>query len=444
MLPQWIIEKKRDGAELDTREIRDFIAGYTDGSIPDYQMSALAMAIYFNGMNARETADLTAAMMESGKVIDPNRIPGTKVDKHSTGGIGDKISIPLAPLAASCGATVPMISGRGLGITGGTLDKLESIPGYRVGLNESEFFRTLETCGCSMIGQTAEIAPADKKLYALRDVTATVPSIPLIVSSIMSKKLAEGIDALVLDVKCGSGAFMKNIADARLLAQGLVDTGTAMGKKVTALITDMNQPLGRTVGNALEIRESLDILNGQGPEDSQGLTIELASRMLAVAGIGAPGSVAKVHDLGGGVSDPALHAMVESKLRGGSALSTFREMVACHGGNLDARLPATEKQIPLPSSKSGYVAKADADAIGRASLLLGAGRAKTTDTIDPAVGISDLKKIGEPVEEGEPLCIIHSNGHEDEMQLSQLLESAFEVSPDPVEPPPLVLEVIHS
>ncbi|MCK5675723.1 MAG: thymidine phosphorylase [Verrucomicrobia bacterium] len=444
MLPQWIIEKKRDGAELDTRDIRDFIAGYTDGSIPDYQMSALAMAIYFNGMNARETADLTAAMMESGKVIDPNRIPGTKVDKHSTGGIGDKISIPLAPLAASCGATVPMISGRGLGITGGTLDKLESIPGYRVGLNESEFFRTLETCGCSMIGQTAEIAPADKKLYALRDVTATVPSIPLIVSSIMSKKMAEGIDALVLDVKCGSGAFMKNIADARLLAQGLVDTGTAMGKKVVALITDMNQPLGRTVGNALEIRESLDILNGQGPEDSQGLTIELASRMLAVAGIGAPGSVAEVHDLGGGVSDPALHAMVESKLRDGSALSTFREMVACHGGNLDARLPAAEKQIPLPSSKSGYVAKADADAIGRASLLLGAGRAKTTDTIDHAVGISDLKKIGEPVEEGEPLCIIHSNGHEDEMQLSQLLESAFEVSPDPVEPPPLVLEVIHS
>ncbi|MEN8254010.1 MAG: thymidine phosphorylase, partial [Verrucomicrobiota bacterium] len=344
------------------------------------------------------------------------------------------------------GATVPMISGRGLGITGGTLDKLESIPGYRVGLNEDEFFQTLETCGCSMIGQTAEIAPADKKLYALRDVTATVPSIPLIVSSIMSKKMAEGIDALVLDVKCGSGAFMKNIEDARLLAQGLVDTGTAMGKKVVALITDMNQPLGRTVGNALEIRESLDILNGNGPEDSRNLTIELATRMLAVAGIpvaggGDPGSVAEGHELGGGVSDPALHKSIETKLNDGSALSTFRKMVACHGGDLDAGPPEAENQIPLPAPKSGHIAKAEAEAIGRASLLLGAGRAKTTDTIDHAVGISNLKKIGEPIEEGEPLCTIHSNGREDTARLSQLLESAFEISDHPVEPPPLVLEV---
>ena len=422
MLPQWIIEKKRDGAELGTEEIRAFIAGYTDGSIPDYQMSALAMAIYFNGMNARETADLTVAMMESGKVIDPVRIPGTKVDKHSTGGIGDKISIPLAPLVAACGATVPMISGRGLGITGGTLDKLESIPGYRTGLSEEEFFQTLETCGCSMIGQTAEIAPADKKLYALRDVTATVPSIPLIVSSIMSKKMAEGIDALVLDVKCGSGAFTKSLDDARKLARALVDTGTAMGKKVVALITDMNQPLGRTVGNALEIHESLDILNGNGPDDVRALTLELAKRMLAVA---------EVQDLA-----------IEEQLKNGAALATFRNMVACHGGDPDATLPMAEKQIPLPAPKSGFVSKANADAIGRASLLLGAGRAKTTDTIDPAVGLSDLKKIGEPIEEGEPLCIIHSNEREDEAQLFELLESAFDISPDPVEPPPLVLEVI--
>jgi len=437
MLPQWIIEKKRDGAELDTQDIRSFIAGYTDGSIPDYQMSALAMAIYFNGMSARETADLTVAMMESGKVIDPDRIPGIKVDKHSTGGIGDKISIPLAPLVASCGATVPMISGRGLGITGGTLDKLESIPGYRVELNEDEFFQTLETCGCSMIGQTAEIAPADKKLYALRDVTATVPSIPLIVSSIMSKKMAEGIDALVLDVKCGSGAFMKNIDDARLLAQGLVGTGRAMGKKVIALITDMNQPLGRSVGNALEMQESLDILNGNGPADSQGLTITLAKHMLHVAAPNLRGG-----DLGGGVSDPALHKSIETKLNDGSALSTFREMVACHGGDLDAGLPEAKSQIPLPSPKFGYIAKADAETIGRASLLLGAGRAKTSDTIDHAVGILGLKKIGERVEEGEPLCTIHSNDHEDKVQFFQLLESAFEISDHPVEPPPLVLEVI--
>ena len=425
MIPQWIIEKKRDDAELDSEEIRAFIAGYTTGSIPDYQMSALAMAIYFNGMTPRETADLTLAMMESGKVIDPARISGAKVDKHSTGGIGDKISIPLAPLVASCGATVPMISGRGLGITGGTLDKLESIVGYRVGLSEEEYFHTLETCGCSMIGQTAEIAPADKKLYALRDVTATVPSIPLIVSSIMSKKMAEGIDALVLDVKCGSGAFMKSLGEARQLAQGLVDTGRSMGKKVVALITDMNQPLGRTVGNALEIQESLDILNGTGPKDSQGLTIELATRMLAVAGI---------QDLGG--------VGIEEKLENGSALSTFRTMVACHGGDLAAALPVARSQIPLPASKSGYLSKADADAIGRASLLLGAGRSKTTDTIDPAVGISDLKKIGERIEAGEPLCIIHSNGHEDEIQLFKTLEPAFEISNAPVEPPQLILETI--
>jgi thymidine phosphorylase len=422
MLPQWIIEKKRDGAELDSHEIRDFIDGYTKGDIPDYQMSALAMAIYFKGMTPRETADLTVAMMESGKVIDPDQLLGSKVDKHSTGGIGDKISIPLAPLVAACGATVPMISGRGLGITGGTLDKLESIPGYRVGLSEPEFFQTLKKVGCSMIGQTAEIAPADKKLYALRDVTATVPSIPLIVSSIMSKKMAEGIDALVLDVKCGSGAFMKDIENARALAKGLVDTGVAMGKKVTALITDMNQPLGRTVGNALEIQESLDILNGKGPADSQSLTIELAERMLHLAGI--------------------QNVNIFQALENGSAMKKFKEMVACHGGDLSAGLPKAGNQIPLPAPKSGTISKADAECIGRASLLLGAGRAKTTDTIDHAVGISDLKKIGEQVEEGEPLCIIHSNGHEDQAQLFQTLETAFGISVHPVESPALVLEII--
>jgi len=429
MLPQWIIEKKRDGAELDTQEIREFIAGYTQGDIPDYQMSALAMAIYFNGMSPRETADLTLAMMNSGKVIEPDNIPGTKVDKHSTGGIGDKISIPLAPLVAACGATVPMISGRGLGITGGTLDKLESIPGYRVGLSEPEFFHTLETCGCSMIGQTAEIAPADKKLYALRDVTATVPSIPLIVSSIMSKKMAEGIDALVLDVKCGSGAFMKGIEDARLLAQGLVDTGKAMGKKVTALITDMNQPLGRNVGNALEIQESLDILNGKGPADSQGLTLSLAEEMLRVA---------EVHDLGGGVMDPALH------LNDGSAFEKFEQMVKCHSGDLSAGLPKAGNLIEFPAPKSGFISKCDAEQIGRASLLLGAGRAKTTDSIDHAVGISNLRKIGEPIEKGQPLCVIHSNGHEHKQHLFQTLETAFRISPDPVETTPLILEVMQA
>ncbi len=427
MLPQWIIEKKRDGQELSTAELRAFIDGYTTGTIPDYQMSALAMAIYFQGMTARETADLTLAMMESGRVMDPHSLPGIKVDKHSTGGIGDKTSIPLAPLVAACGATVPMISGRGLGITGGTLDKLEAIPGYRTGLTEPEFVQTLQTCGCSMIGQTAAIAPADKKLYALRDVTATVPSIPLIVSSIMSKKLAEGIDALVLDVKCGNGAFMKTRPEARLLAQGLVDTGKAMGKKVTALITDMNQPLGRTVGNALEIRESLDILQGKGPADARGLVITLAREMLRVAG---------VHDRGGGIPDPALH------LTDGAAMRVFEQMVACHGGDLAAGLPVAGKQTPLPAPRSGYIAKCDAEAIGRAALLLGAGRAKTSDAIDPAVGFSDLKKIGERVEAGEPLGLVHSNGREAAPQLNALLESVFEISERPTEPQPLIQEVI--
>lgn len=430
MLPQWIIEKKRDGKELAPEEIQAFIGGYTTGSIPDYQMAAFSMAVYFNGMTARETADLTLAMMESGKIIDPQSIPGDKVDKHSTGGIGDKTSIPLAPLVAACGAVVPMISGRGLGITGGTLDKLESIPGYRTDLCETDFLATLNACGCSLIGQTAEIAPADKKLYALRDVTGTVPSIPLIVSSILSKKLAEGIDALVLDVKCGSGAFMKTLDDARNLAHALVETGSAMGKKVIAIITNMDQPLGRNVGNALEVREALDILNGAGPADTRELVIELAKQMLAVAAIPDRGT------LEGGVADPALH------LNDGTAMQRFRQMVACHGGNPDAELPTAEKQIPLPAPTTGYVAKIDAETIGRACLLLGAGRTKTEDTVDHAVGLSDLKKIGEYVEKGEPLCIVHSNGHENQMDLITLLDNAFEISSVQPEATPLILEQI--
>lgn len=275
-----------------------------------------------------------------------------------------------------------------------------------------------------MIGQTAEIAPADKKLYALRDVTATVPSIPLIVSSILSKKLAEGIDALVLDVKCGSGAFMKNLNEARLLAQGLVDTGTAMGKKVTALITDMSQPLGRTVGNALEIKESIEILNGNGPDDVHKLTLELASRMLTSAETPIVGNAA-------------------SHLQNGCALSTFRHMVTCHGGDLDAQLPRAKNQYPISAPCSGFITRCDAEPIGRASLLLGAGRAKITDTIDHAVGLSNLRKIGEHIEKGDPLCIVHSNGHEDKTQLFQLMESAFEITAESTEPPPLIIEVVQ-
>lgn len=427
MLPQWTIEKKRDGAELSTKEIHAFVEGFTAGSIPDYQVAALAMAIYFKGMTARETADLTRAMLESGTVIPAASIPGVKVDKHSTGGIGDKISIPLAPLVAACGAVVPMISGRGLGITGGTLDKLESIPGYRVGLDETGFLQVIRECGCAMIGQTAEIAPADKKLYALRDVTGTVPSIPLIVSSILSKKLAEGIDALVLDVKCGSGAFMKDIAQARSLARALVDTAAQMGCRATALITNMDQPLGRAVGNALEIREAIELLQGKGPDDVRVLTLELAKEMLRTAGI---------PDLGGKAAEPALH------LRNGEALQRFRKMVAAQGGNLNADLPAADRQIPLKARTSGYLARVDAASVGRACLLLGAGRAKTEDQIDPAVGIADLRKVGERIEKDEVLCMIHSNGHENREQLLHQLESAFKIADHAVEPPSLILETL--
>ena len=290
MVPQWIIEKKRDGHALNEEEIRFFIDGYTRGDIPDYQMAAMAMAIFLRGMNAAETAVLTDAMMRSGDLIDTSSIAAPRVDKHSTGGIGDKISLVLAPLLACCGAAVPMISGRGLGITGGTLDKLASIPGYRTDLSEEEFVRVVRTCGCSITGQTARLVPADRKLYALRDVTATVPSIPLITASIMSKKLAEGIDHLVLDVKFGTGAFMRTRMDAHRLASSLVRVGREMGRKVTALLTDMNEPLGRTAGNALEVVESVECLYGRGPADVMDLTLALGAELLAMAGLAPNGA----------------------------------------------------------------------------------------------------------------------------------------------------------
>jgi pyrimidine-nucleoside phosphorylase len=429
MLPQWMIEKKRDGLHLTTEEIQTFIRGYTDGTIPDYQMAALAMAIYFRGMSPRETADLTIAMMESGTVIDPTRIPGRKVDKHSTGGIGDKISIPLAPLVAACGAKVPMISGRGLGITGGTLDKLESIHGYRVNLSEKEFFNTLQQCGCSLIGQTDEICPADKKLYALRDVTATVPSIPLIVASIMSKKMAEGIDALVLDVKCGAGAFMKTRKDAQTLAKALVATGESLGRKTTALLTNMDQPLGRTVGNSLEIQESIDILNNNGPDDVRQLTLELAAHMLL--------SVNLFPDL------DAARQRALTALADGSALHLFENMVQCHGGDLSQGLPRAQHTVPLEARQTGQVQEVNADLIGRAVLLLGAGRTQTTDTIDPAVGLSDLVKTGEEVRSGDPLCILHFNDHNKAKEALELLTDAFKITNKPVTPPELIYEIIR-
>jgi pyrimidine-nucleoside phosphorylase len=431
MLPQWVIEKKRDGKELSEEEIRFFINGFTDGSIPDCQMSALAMAICLQGMNARETAVLTDSMMHSGDVIDPASLPGIKADKHSTGGIGDKTSLILAPLAAACGLTVPMISGRGLGITGGTLDKLESIPGFRTDLSEQEFFQTLETCGCAMIGQTARLVPADKKLYALRDVTGTVPSIPLITASIMSKKLAEGIDTLVLDVKWGKGAFMKSMDQARQLAQSMVDVGTQMGKKVRALITDMNAPLGRSAGNALEVRECLEVLNGGGPADLRDLTVELVYHMLECS------NIRKNRD------------DIFQALESGVAMQKFKAMVAAQGGSTDWTFAEAEIQEPIVAPADGIVTAVDAELIGKACLMLGAGRQTPGGSIDHAVGIAAMKKPGEAVKKGEPLAVVFSNDRKRLDEAFSMLAcpersrrgNAFELG-DSFEPRPLVCEVI--
>jgi pyrimidine-nucleoside phosphorylase len=434
MLPQWVIERKRDGHPLSEAEIRSFIEGFTRGAIPEYQMAALAMAIYFQGMNPQEVATLTDAMMRSGDLVDTSSIKAPKVDKHSTGGIGDKISLILAPLVACCGVAVPMISGRGLGITGGTLDKLEAIPGYRTNLSEKEFLKVVRACGCSIIGQTKQLAPADKKLYALRDVTATVPSIPLITASIMCKKLAEGIDALVLDVKCGSGAFMKTQKDARALAQSMVRVGRAMKKKVSALITDMNQPLGRAAGNAVEVVESVETLNGRGPRDLTDLTVAFGVEMLVLSG--------KARDRK--EADQRLRRLLAT----GEAYARFKEMVRLHGGDpgsLDdaRRLPTARTAKPFPAPRAGYIAGVDADAVGRAVLVLGAGRTRTDGEIDHAVGVTGLRKIGESVARGEPLLVLHANDKNLLREAERLLARAFTLSAARPRPPKLILETLR-
>ncbi len=431
MLPQWIIEKKRDGRELSAQEITFFIEGYTRGDIPDYQMAALAMAIYLRGMTPEETAVLTDAMMRSGVVLDTSRIPRPKVDKHSTGGIGDKVSLPLAPLLACCGVAVPMISGRGLGITGGTLDKLESIPGYRTRLAEEEFLDIVARCGCSIAGQTERLAPADRKLYALRDVTGTVPSIPLITASIMSKKLAEGVDYLVLDVKFGSGAFMRSRDDARRLAESLVRVGRAMGKNVRALLTDMNQPLGRAVGNALEVIESAEILHGRGPEDVTRLTLALGAELLTMAG------VAK--------DDAAAQALLSRAIASGAAAEKFAEMIRLHGGDGEIvvdynRLPAASLHQPLTAPCEGFIVDVDAERIGRACVLLGAGRRRVEDRVDLAVGLSDLVKAGERVEKGQTLAIVHANDAARLDEALKWLREAFTFGDEPPPEAPLIAE----
>lgn len=434
MVPQWIIEKKRDGQILTAEEIRFFINGYTAGTIPDYQMAALAMAIYLKGMTPEETAVLTDTMMRSGAMVDTSSIRRPKVDKHSTGGIGDKVSLILAPLAACAGLAVPMISGRGLGITGGTLDKLESIPGFRTHLSEKEFIATVQKCGVAMIGQTAEIAPADKKLYALRDVTGTVASIPLITASIMCKKLAEGVDALVLDVKWGAGAFMKTVEDATALAQSMVRVGKAMNKGMVALLTDMNQPLGRSAGNALEVIESVQCLQGQhSGSDLMNITLALTAEMLVL------GRLASTTD--------EARKILDSILATGAAFEKFKEMAALQGADVAAldnlsRLPKAAITEAFPAPRAGYVARVDADAIGRAVLVLGGGRQKTDDQIDYGVGASHIVKIGEPVEKGQPLVVLHANSAEKLAQAMSYVAGAFEITDQPVSPPkPIVARI---
>ena len=424
-----IIRKKRDGRELAPGEIREFVRAAATGTWPDYQLSALLMAICIRGMTPEETAILTREMADSGTVFDLSAIPGIKVDKHSTGGVGDKVSLVLAPLVAACGAVVPMMSGRGLGHTGGTLDKLESIPGFRVNLSEAEFKNTLSNLGVAMIGQTAEVAPADKKLYALRDVTGTVESIPLITASILSKKLAEGISGLVMDVKCGRGAFMKTLPQARELAQSIARVGRLNGLNVRAIITDMDAPLGRAVGNSLEVIESVETLRGRGPADLRELCSVFAAEMLNLAGI------------------PNGLRLAGAALDGGAALEKFRQIIAAQGGDptvVDdpSKLPRAESRTSILAERSGFVVEMDAEAVGLAALDLGAGRRRAEDHVDPAVGILVLKKPGEAVRAGEAIFEIHHNGPGVAEALARLGQS-FRIGDDLPTTQPLVLEVVE-
>jgi pyrimidine-nucleoside phosphorylase len=430
-----IIRKKRDGHELSREEIESFVAGYTCGDIADYQAAAWLMAVVLRRMTKAELTALTGSMLNSGSVLDLSSLPGKKVDKHSTGGVGDKTSLIIAPIAAAGGLLVPMISGRGLGHTGGTLDKLESIPGFNVNLTLTDFLRVLGACGCGLIGQTKEIAPADKKLYALRDVTGTVESPYLICASIMSKKLAEGIDALVLDVKTGSGAFMKRDEDAAYLAQLMVETGTMMGKKVVALLTDMDQPLGRAVGNALEVAECIEVMRGQGPADLRDLSLELCGWMFYLGERTA--SVAQGKQL------------AQELIANGRALEKFREIIRFQQGDKSvvddtSRLPRASFQVAVPSTWSGYVAQIECEQVGIASVMLGGGREKKEDTVDPAVGIMLHKKVGDQVSAGEALCTVHYNGAENLEKVCAMLKQAYRVTNAArYVPRPLVSRVIE-
>ena len=434
MLMTDLIVKKRDGGELSHEEINFMIDGYTQGQIPDYQMSAMCMAILLRGMTDRETLDMTMAMVHSGETLDLSPIQGVKGDKHSTGGVGDKTSLVLCPMVAACGLKVAKMSGRGLGHTGGTIDKLESFPGFTTGISEETFFKNVNEIGIAIAGQTADLVPADKKLYALRDVTGTVPSIPLIVSSIMSKKLASGADVIVLDVKCGSGAFMKTEQEARTLAQGLTRIGRLAGRKCAAVITDMDQPLGWAVGNALEVKEAISVLKGEKGGDLLELCLTLGSCMLTEAGLA--GSIEEAR------------AKLEKTISDGTALEKLSQMVTAQQGDGrdvydTSRLPLAPVQMEVTALEGGYVRRIEAEQVGLVSMHLGGGRATKDSEIDLSVGLVLHKKVGDSVEAGESLATIHAASPEKAAEAAELLRVCYSFSPDPVQRSPFIKDIIR-
>jgi len=425
-----LIHAKRRGEALSAPDIRSLVDGYVAGRVPDYQVSALLMAIFFQGMDREELTVLTEAMMRSGEVYDWSDIDGVKADKHSTGGVGDKVSLILAPLAAACGLVVPMVSGRGLGHTGGTLDKLETIPGFHVQLSRARMRRQLQKIGVAMAGQSEKFVPADKKLYALRDVTATVESIPLIATSIMSKKLAEGCGVLVLDIKVGNGAFMARAADARRLGKTMIEIGKSMGRRVSATLTDMNQPLGRAVGHANEVLEAIEALQGRCPPDLERVTYALTARMLTMAGLAASPRDAK--------------RMIQRAIGSGAALEKFGQLIEAQGGDrrvLDEpwRLPTAPREAVIPAPRPGWLGGFDTRQIGLAAAVLGAGRATKEDSIDPGVGLAIEVKIGQRVDKGQPVITVRYRKESAWQSASKMLEQAFEVGQEPPRPPRLVL-----
>jgi pyrimidine-nucleoside phosphorylase len=428
-----LIEKKRDGEELGNKEIQFIIEGYTNGQIPDYQISAFAMAVYFNGMTQSESACLTMAMVESGDQIDLSAIEGIKVDKHSTGGVGDTTTLVLAPLVAAAGVPVAKMSGRGLGHTGGTIDKLESIPGFNVEIDNEQFNKLVNTNKVAVVGQSGNLTPADKKLYGLRDVTATVESIPLIASSIMSKKIASGADAIVLDVKTGSGAFMKDLEGAKALAKAMVEIGNEIGRQTTAVISDMSQPLGRAIGNALEVKEAIETLNGKGPKDLLELCLVLGSQMVYLAN--------KAETL------EDARKLLEEVITNGQALETFKTFISAQGGDASIvdqpdKLPTAQYTFEVNAKEAGFVSEIISDKVGTAAMILGAGRATKDSKIDLAVGLVLNKKIGDKVEKGESLVTIHSN-REDVSEVAGIIYHSYNILQNPVDSNPLIYSEIN-